>query len=153
MARWILTLLAAILGSGAAAQDRETPYWASMRADKVNMRVGPSPDYRIDWVYQRKGLPVRVIRLREGWRLIEDVDGAQGWVVARLLTPDRGAVVIGEGEAAMRAEPDGTAAIRWKLSPGVVGALGQCENGWCELNVKGHKGWVSEGRLWGDGTP
>ncbi|MFN2100572.1 SH3 domain-containing protein [Altererythrobacter sp. MF3-039] len=137
----------------AAAQDREVPYWASMRATEVNMRVGPSADYQIDWVYKRKGMPVKVIRLREGWRLIEDVDGAQGWVVARLLTPERGALVIGEGEAEMQSEPGGSGTIRWRLAPGVVGVLGKCQGQWCELDVQGHKGWVSAERLWGDGDP
>ena len=117
------------------------------------MRVGPSAEYQVEWVYKRQGMPVRVIRMREGWRLIQDVDGAQGWVVARLLTPDRGALVIGEGPAPMRSEPGGAGELRWKLEPGVVGRLGKCERGWCELDVSGHKGWVEAERLWGDGDP
>lgn len=135
------------------AQEREVPYWAAMRADEVNMRVGPSADYKIAWVYKRRGLPVRVLRLREGWRLIQDVDGAQGWVVARLLTPDRGALVIGEAPAEMRSEPGGSGILRWRLEPGVVGRLGSCEKGWCEFDVAGHKGFVDAERLWGDGEP
>ncbi len=149
----ILLTFCALVGTAAAAQDREVPYWASMRADEVNMRVGPSADYQIDWVYKRKGMPVRVVRLREGWRLIQDVDGAQGWVVARLLTPERGALVIGESNAQMRSEPGGEGVLKWELAPGVVGSLGSCEGGWCELEVDGQKGWVDAERLWGDGEP
>ncbi|MEP5938893.1 MAG: SH3 domain-containing protein [Erythrobacter sp.] len=139
--------------SMATAQNRETPYWAAMRAGEVNMRVGPSPDYRIDWVYKRKGLPVKVIRVMEGWRLIQDKDGTQGWVVARLLTPDRGALVVGEGLAAMKSEPTETADLKWNLEPGVVGVLGSCADGWCRINVQGRDGWVKAERLWGDGDP
>jgi len=153
MRRIFLLLLPALLATPAAGQDREVPYWATMRAEKVNMRVGPSPDYKIDWVYQRRGMPVRVLRLREGWRLIEDPDGAQGWVVATLLSPDRGAMVVGDGIAEMRSDPSGPGKLKWKLAPGVVGALGDCEQGWCEFNVSGHKGWVKADRLWGDGDP
>ncbi|WP_216074561.1 SH3 domain-containing protein, partial [Acinetobacter baumannii] len=51
-----------------------------MRAKEVNMRVGPSPEFRIAWVYRRPGLPLKVLRMREGWRLVEDPDGARGWV-------------------------------------------------------------------------
>ncbi|MXO66009.1 SH3 domain-containing protein [Altericroceibacterium endophyticum] len=137
----------------AHAQDREVPYWASLRADKVNMRVGPSPSYRIEWVYHRKDLPIKVVRLKGGWRLVQDQDGAQGWIVARLLNPRRSAVVIGEGEAAMRAEGSAGAPLKWQLEPGVVGILGQCRGGWCELNVAGHRGWVQSARLWGAGQP
>ena len=135
------------------AQDRETPYWATIRASVLNMRVGPSADYKIDWVYRRPGLPVKVVRVMEGWRLIEDPDGTRGWVVARLLSPDRGAIVIGEGVTELRFDPASDAAIKWRVEPGVVGALGDCEDGWCELAVGNRHGWIRQTRLWGAGEP
>ena len=149
----IFTLLLPFFVAPAQAQNRETPYWATIRAEVVNMRVGPSADYRIDWVYKRQGLPVKVVRVMEGWRLIRDPDGAQGWVVARLLSPDRGAIVIGNGLAAIREAPQGNAKVKWNASPGVVGALGKCENGWCKFDVQGREGWVRAERLWGSGEP
>lgn len=136
-----------------AAQNREVPYWASLDSEEVNMRVGPSPDYKIDWVYKRKGLPVRVVRVMEGWRLIQDPDGAQGWVVKGLLTAQRGALVIGEELAPMREGPTHTSGLRWNLEPGVVGALGECDNGWCTFDVDGRRGYVEQTRLWGAGEP
>lgn len=129
------------------------PYWASLRVDPVNMRVGPSESYPIEWVYHRAGLPVKVVRLYQGWRRVRDQDGAEGWIVARLLNPERTAVVTGKGLAAMRAEADGGSALRWNLEPGVVGKLRDCDNGWCELDVKGRTGWVEQKRLWGAGNP
>lgn len=135
------------------SQTREVPYWASLRAPEVNMRVGPSQDYPIEWVYKRQGLPVKVIRVQEGWRLVSDPDGDQGWIVARLLTPERGALVIGEGLAAIRNAPSDDALLQWNVQPGVVGMLGKCEAGWCEFNVEGRAGWVREARLWGTGEP
>ncbi|KPL67510.1 hypothetical protein SZ64_04950 [Erythrobacter sp. SG61-1L] len=137
----------------AAAQDRDVPYWASMRSKEVNMRVGPSEEYQIDWVYRRVQLPVKVIRIKEGWRLIRDPDGAQGWVVARLLSPERTALVIGKGLAPMRDGPSDNGALLWNAEPGVVGTLGDCDGGWCELDVDGRKGWVRQQRLWGAGEP
>ena len=35
------------------------PYWASLRYGEVRMRVGPSEEYPVEWVYKRKGLPVK----------------------------------------------------------------------------------------------
>lgn len=155
--RWIslfLTSLAAfLLAAPLAAQEREVPYWASMRAPEVNMRVGPSQDYPIEWVYRRQGLPVKVLRVREGWRLISDPDGTQGWVVARLLDPQRTALVVGEGLAAIRAEPSDKGALKWNAQPGVVGRLGRCEAGWCEYDVAGREGYIRADRLWGTGEP
>lgn len=148
--RFLLSILALLaLAAPARAQDREVPYWATIRAEILNMRVGPSADYKIEWVYRRKGLPVKVIRVMEGWRLIEDPAGDQGWVVARLLSPDRGAIVVGEGETAMRADPTADAAVKWRLEPGVVGTLGDCNEGWCEFTVGNRSGWVAKDRLWG----
>ena len=137
----------------ASAQDREVPYWASLRFDEVNMRVGPSREYRIDWLYQRKGLPVKVVRLREGWRLVRDSEGTLGWIASSQLDPDRGALVIGEGAADMRAEPDAESTLRWRAEPGLVGKLIGCSEGWCEIDVTGRIGWVRAERLWGDGEP
>jgi SH3-like domain-containing protein len=153
MFRCLLVALMLFAAVPAQAQDRPVPYWASLRAGVVNMRVGPSESYPVSWVYRRAMLPVKVIRLYQGWRLVRDQDGAEGWIVARLLNPMVTAVVIGKGLAPMRAEPDGASALRWNLEPGVVGKLRECDNGWCQLDVAGHKGWVEQKRLWGAGAP
>jgi SH3-like domain-containing protein len=138
-----------ILCDPVRAQDREVPYWASLRYEQVNMRVGPSREYPIEWVYKRKGLPVKVLRLREGWRLVQDADGAQGWVAASQLTPERGALVIGTGLVDLRAAPDTGAALRWRAQPGVVARLLRCRDLWCEIDIAGKSGWVLAQRLWG----
>lgn len=148
-----LVLFFVPLAAPAAAQEREVPYWATLRASEVNMRVGPSEDFPIEWVYRRVGLPVKVVRVREGWRLVEDPDGERGWILARLLDPDRGAIVTGEGLSELREAPESRARVLWRAEPGVVGALGDCDDGWCEFDASGRKGWVRADRLWGAGEP
>lgn len=137
----------------AQAQDREVPYWATLRYDETNMRVGPSKEYKIDWVYRRKGLPVKVVRVLEGWRLVQEQDGTRGWVAQRQLNPERGALVIGEEAVAMREDADGGSTVKWRLEPGVVGVLGDCGRGWCELSVGSRNGYVRQEQLWGAGEP
>ena len=156
MVRFVSALSFALLlalGSPAAAQDGEVPYWASIRVTEVNMRVGPAETYRIDWVYKRKGLPLKVVRRQEGWRLVEDPDGTKGWMLGRFLSLDRAAIVVGNGNAEIRAEGREGAALRWQVEPGVTGRLGDCAAGWCEFDADGHKGFVREDRLWGPGEP
>lgn len=153
MFRRLLPILALVTAVPAAAQDRETPYWASLRSEEVNMRVGPSENYPVDWVYKRKGLPLKVVRVMQGWRLVVDPDGTQGWVFAALLSPERTALVVGEDLAPIRAEPSATSELRWNAEPGVVGKLGDCESGWCEFDVAGRRGWIEAARIWGDGDP
>ena len=139
----------AIMCDPVRAQDRAAPYWASLRYEQVNMRVGPSREYPIEWVYKRKGLPVKVLRLREGWRLVQDSEGSKGWVAASQLTPDRGALVIGTGTVHLRAAPDAGAAVRWRAQSGVVARLLRCRERWCEIDVAGKSGWALAERLWG----
>lgn len=153
--RLILALisLCLVFPFAASAQDREVPYWASLRAEEVNMRVGPSPNYPVEWVYRRPGLPMKVVRLHEGWRLVQDPEGSQGWIVARLLNPERSAIVVGEGLADIREEPSGASALLWRAEADVVGKLGDCRDGWCRIDIGGRRGWIRQDRLWGAGEP
>jgi SH3-like domain-containing protein len=156
MARLLLSLVPALLAAlavPAAAQKPQTPYWASLRVSHANMRVGPGETYRIAWVYRRPRLPLKVIRVKEGWRLVEDPDGTRGWMLAQFLTRERGAIVVGEGLAEMRAAGAASARLLWRLEPGVTGKLGECAAGWCEFDLGRQKGLVPQDRLWGAGEP
>jgi SH3-like domain-containing protein len=154
-ARHLILALAASLTLTAplSGDDSTTPYWASIRAGEVNMRVGPGEDYKINWVYRRPHLPVKVLRLKEGWRFVQDPSGAQGWMLARFLTRERGAIVTGKDPAEMRDGGSDGARLLWRLAPGVVGLLGDCDDGWCAFQLPQGKGYVREDRLWGDGNP
>ena len=153
--RFTLLLVAAFatLSAPLAGQDRDVPYWATIDTEELYMRVGPSQEYKIEWVYRRDGLPLKVIRVVDGWRLVRDHEGAEGWVNSNLLSATRGAIVVGEGLAAMRESPTDNAKLKWNAEPGVVGRLGDCEAGWCEFDVAGREGWVRAERLWGAGEP
>ena len=73
--RILFSIVAIALGFAAlspgAAQTREVPYWASIASPEVRMRVGPSRDFPIEWVYKRDGLPLKVVRVQESWRLVQ----------------------------------------------------------------------------------
>lgn len=144
-----LLLAAGALVAPLSAQDRVLPYWAALRFEKVNMRVGPSAEYPVIWVYLRKGFPVKVVRIREGWRLVEDHEGTQGWISASQLDPERGGMVIGTGLAEVRAGPDAASAIKWRAEPGVIARMRKCKAGWCEVDIAGRKGFMAAERLWG----
>ncbi len=115
------------------------------------MRVGPSQEYPIEWVFNRKGYPVKVVRLREGWRLVQDHEGTQGWIDSSQLSASRGTFIIGDGLVDLREAPTSDSPLRWRAEPGVVGALIRCREGFCEIDVAGRSGWVPQDRLWGAG--
>jgi SH3-like domain-containing protein len=146
-------LLLAAVTVPARAQDEEVPYWASIRAGEVNLRVGPAETYRISWVYHRPQLPMKVLRRNEGWRLVQDPDGEKGWMLARFLSRERGAIVKGQGPADMYEKATSSSRLLWRLQPGVVGRLGDCDSGLCRFEVHGRAGFVPEARLWGVGAP
>lgn len=152
MRRLVPALVLFLVAAPAAAADADdVPYWASLSADIVNMRVGPARDYRIAWVYKRKHLPVKVVRKHEGWRLVEDPDGARGWVLSRFLSRKQTAVVRGS-VAEMRESPGG-GRLMWRAAPGVVGIVGGCEDGWCKFDVDGRRAWIKAEAVWGEGKP
>jgi SH3-like domain-containing protein len=123
-------LLAVLATSASAAPDRKPPYWQSLRADEVNMRVGPGEDYGVRFVYHRKHLPVRVLRIKENWRLVEDPDGVRGWMVINFLSNERSATVragarpkCAVGAARMRASCGRLRRARW-ASWAIAGTAG-----------------------------
>jgi len=149
--RHILTAAAlmAVVGPAAAQSDVELPYWASINVDEARMRKGPSPDVPVTWEYRRKDLPVKVVARFETWRKIEDPDGTQGWMAARLLSRTRTAIVTGEIRP-MREDASVSAAVAYRAEPGVVGRITECKAGWCLFDVKGRKGWIQTDHIWGD---
>jgi SH3-like domain-containing protein len=149
----LLLLVSLVLSTPASGDQSTVPYWASIQSSEVNMRVGPGEDYKIAWVYRRKHLPLKVLRLKEGWRFVEDPGGAKGWVLARFLTRERGAIVTGKEPAEMRDGGSDGAKLLWRVAPGVVGLLGDCDAGWCEFRLDQGKGYLRQDRLWGAGAP
>lgn len=151
--RAILCALA-LAGPPAAAQELgpvtklPLPRYVSLRADEVNVRRGPGLDYRIDWVFKRAGLPVRIVDEYKHWRRIVDSDDAGGWVYHALLTSHRSALVT-EPEVTLREEPSDDAAATARAEQGVVARLRQCRTDWCELEAEGHRGWVRKRTIWG----
>ncbi|MET0366361.1 MAG: SH3 domain-containing protein [Sphingobium sp.] len=130
---------------------KKVPYWASIAKDEARMRVGPSMDYPANWIYRRRNLPVKVVETYPNWRKIEDPDGTQGWMHVRLLKDDRSAIVVGE-VTAMRADPSDSAHALYRVEPGVVGRVSDCDANWCRFDVNGQRGYVAKRALWGATT-
>ncbi len=146
-------MLAFVASVGQAQSTRKTPYWVSIKADEARMRTGPSTEFPVKWVFKRKLLPLKVVAVHEDWRKIQDPDGDQGWMHLSLISPDRTALVTGTSVGALRDEPQATARIAWRVEPGVVGRIEECQKGWCRLDVSGRTGYIEAERLWGDELP
>jgi SH3-like domain-containing protein len=126
---------------------KKVPYWASITKNEARMRVGPSYDYPSNWLYRRRGLPVKVVQVLGNWRKVEDSSGTQGWMHVRLLSDTPTAIVT--SLAPMYESRGGNARIAFRAEPGVVGALSDCASGWCLFDVAGQRGYVRAEQLWG----
>jgi SH3-like domain-containing protein len=126
------------------------PRFVALKSDDVNLRRGPGTRYPIEWVYQRRDLPVEVQREFDVWRLIATPDGTQGWVHEATLKAQRGFIVTGE-DRTLRATADDAAAAVAVLKPGVVGRIRSCAAGadWCQVSVQDYRGWLKRSEFWG----
>lgn len=149
----IAAALALVLGSAQPLMAKsEDAYWVSTSKAQANMRVGPGRDYRISWTYVRKGVPLKVLRVMGGWRLVEDKDGSRGWILQQFLSRERTAFVIGV-VSDVREKKDGSGGLMWRVEPGVIGKLGECEADWCAFDIEGRKGFIRANNVWGAQKP
>lgn len=147
----ILTSFSAV---ASPAQDRgkvtnlPLPRFVSMKADEGNVRRGPSLTHRIDWVFQRRDMPLQVVGEYGHWRQVRDRDGAGGWMHFMLLSGVR-TVIVQEDLTPLLARPEDAAPIRARAESGVVARLGECQADWCNIRIGRNRGWVRKAQLWG----
>jgi SH3-like domain-containing protein len=133
----------------AAAQEKKPPYWASIASGQAMMRTGPARNYPGTWLYQRRDLPIRVLKTYPNWRLIEDPDGTRGWMLVTLLSDRRTAIVKRGDPRPVRVEPNDGAKVRYLAEQGVVGRINKCKAGWCRIEVGKRQGYIHTSDLWG----
>lgn len=123
------------------------PRFASLAAEGANGRRGPGLEHRVEWIYQRAGLPLLVTAENGPWRRVRDPDGAEVWMHAQNLATRR-SVYVREA-AALRRNAEPNARVGAYLNQGVIGALTGCDGAWRRVSVGGRVGWIEAERLWG----
>jgi SH3-like domain-containing protein len=124
------------------------PRFASLRGAQVNARTGPGVRYPIDWVFQRRNLPVEITAEFENWRKIRDDQGTEGWVHRQMLSGKRSVIVIGTVQT-LRRQADSAAPAVARLAPGVVAPVMECNGEWCRVEASGFRGWLPRAGTWG----
>jgi SH3-like domain-containing protein len=139
----------ALLSAPAAAQDKQPPYWASIASGQAMTHAGPGRNYPNIWLYQRRDLPVRVVKKYQTWRLIQDPDGAQGWMLVTFLSDRRSAIVKKGEPRPVRVEPNDGAKVHYVAEEGVVGRISKCRDGWCRIEIGKRDGYIRTSDIWG----
>lgn len=124
------------------------PRFVSLKGQEGNARRGPGLTHRIDWVFTRQGMPLKITAEYEHWRRVEDADGAGGWVQYMLLSGIR-TVLVTQDMAEAHDAPDDASEVLFQNELNVVGRLVECVPDWCRIQVEGEKGWVRKSALWG----
>ena len=145
--------IAALLGLAmpASAQDKQPPYWASIASGEAMMRTGPGKNYPGTWLYKRRDLPVRVVKIYPNWRMIEDPDGTRGWMLVSLLSDRRTAIVKPGDPRSIHERADPSSRVAYHAEPGVVGRVEECNNGWCRIVIGTREGHIRIADIWGVG--
>lgn len=132
------------------------PRYVSIKSGRARMRVGPSTDYSIRWVYEAKGLPIEIIEEYGNWRQVRDSDGTTGWMSAVLLSGDRTGLVAPWRSAkdkmiSLRNNPSPKAGVVAELQPRVRLNIRNCDSHWCEVSVQGDStsGYIRQELVWG----
>ncbi len=157
IARILATALSiALMAPVGLAQEQERgavtnlplPRYVSLKSNEGNARRGPGLTHRIDWVFSRAGMPLRVTAEYENWRRVEDSEGVGGWVHYALISGTRTALIT-EPLLDLRATPRIDATVVLRAEAGVVARLLECRLEWCRLNIDGTAGWAMKTALWG----
>ncbi len=136
------------------------PRFVSLKAERVNLRVGPGKEYAVTWRYMKAGVPLEIIQEFDTWRRVRDAQGDTGWVHGSLLSGSRTAIVspwLGqearESRTTLYSEARSGAEPVALLEPGVMGRIAKCDGAWCEMQVdhagRTLKGFAVQADLWG----
>ncbi|MCV0394745.1 MAG: hypothetical protein K5872_00895 [Rhizobiaceae bacterium] len=130
------------------------PRFVSLKAGRVNARIGPGLNFPVDWLYLKPGLPMEIIQEYDNWRRVRDADGAEAWINQSLLSGKRTGIAAPwhrgkETLLSLRTEPDEEASTVASVEPGAMGRILQCDGQWCEMEFGSVRGWMEQTRVWG----
>ena len=126
----------------------DIPRYVSLKVSEANMRRGPSLDHKIDWVYKRKNLPIKIIGEFGHWRKVEDFEGHTGWMFKSLFSGKRYVIVIRE-ETLLRNKNKPEGLGKAILKKNVIAKAKKCDLLWCLVGIKKLNGWVLKSDIWG----
>ena len=126
----------------------EIPRFVSLKSNKTFVRRGPGKSYRIDWVFEKPGLPLKIIGEHNHWRQVEDFQGDIGWIYFRLLSGKR-TIITTQEEILLRKKVSQTAKPIALLGSGVIGRLIKTSEDSCQAIFQKYKGWVDKVKVWG----
>jgi SH3-like domain-containing protein len=119
----------------------------SLKNNKVNVRLGPSKNYPVKFVYKKKYLPVLVLDEHYNWRKIKDYENDNGWVHISQLSKLRTSITI-KDDAVIFTKPSIYSKPKVKLEIYQTLILNKCNQNWCNVKNSKTHGWIKKNILW-----
>ena len=123
-------------------------YFLTLRNDKVNLRQGPSLNYPIKLVYNKKFLPILIKDKSGNFRKVLDHENNSGWIHISQLSKKKAALSILD-ELIVFQKPSIYSKPLVKLEIGRLCLVKKCKNDWCKIKTGNYSGWVEKQNLRG----
>jgi SH3-like domain-containing protein len=123
-------------------------YYLTLRNDQVNLRQGPSLNYPIKLVYNKKFLPILIKDKSGNFRKVLDHENNSGWIHISQLSKKKAALSILD-ELIVFQKPSIYSKPLVKLEIGRLCLVKKCKNNWCKIKTGGYSGWVEKQNLRG----
>lgn len=147
----VIFVLSVLCTSYSIAQGLPIPRFDSLRSDKVYMRAGPGERFPIEWVYERKDFPVKIIDNFEHWYKIEDVDRNQGWVHKRMLSGKKTAITTKDDKTPLYKKSNIKSKVLAYFEGQIIVKIIECESdsSFCYVKRDELKGYILKNDLFG----
>ena len=126
----------------------EEGYYLTLRNDKVNLRQGPSLNYPIKLIYEKKFLPILIQDKSGNFRKVLDHENNSGWIHISQLSKKKAALSI-LNELIVFQKPSIYSKPLVKLEIGRLCLVKKCKNNWCKVKTGNYVGWIEKRNLKG----
>jgi len=126
----------------------ENKNFLSLKNNKVNLRQGPSFDYPIKLIYNKKYLPIIIIDKSGTWRKISDLQNNTGWIHISQLSKKKSAINIKDNSIIYKKSTIFSKPLA-RLELGRLVLVKKCKINWCKIKTGNYSGWIIKSELWG----
>ena len=122
-------------------------YFLMLKNSKVNVRIGPSLDYPVKFIYKKKYLPVKIIDKKENFRKVIDHKKNSGWIHISQLKKVNSIIVL--SDTILFKKPTLNSKPVVNAESGRLFVLEKCKKNWCEVKSQNYSGWIYIKNVWG----
>ena len=124
-----------------------TPKYASIKKERAYSRHNASFDAPLEFIYQKKNLPILIINKHDVWKRVRDIDGEEGWIHTSMISNKK--TFINEKDQNLLKYKDNSNIVNAIVKKGVVGKIINCGEKFCKVKIKTYRGWMKKKYLWG----